>query len=193
MNCLVVIAHPLENSLCRYLADKTIEHLQSKGYKITVKNLYEEKFSPVLTPQERHSYYQDAYLTHDVREDIEQLKQAESLVLVFPTWWFAFPAILKGWFDRVWAPGHAYYHASDYGPLKPGLSNLKEMKVVTTLGSPWWVDTFIMRKPVRKVLKIALLGACTRRCRFQMLSLYQSEKVTQKRLEAFVSKIPSKF
>ncbi|WP_212668855.1 NAD(P)H-dependent oxidoreductase [Pseudoalteromonas sp. NBT06-2] len=35
------------------------------------------------------------------------MKEVESLFLVFPTWGFGFSAILKGWFDRVWAPGHA--------------------------------------------------------------------------------------
>jgi len=39
---------------------------------------------------------------------VERLLAAEGLVLVFPIWWFGFPAVLKGWFDRVWAPGFAY-------------------------------------------------------------------------------------
>ena len=154
MNCLVVLAHPLENSLCKYLAKKTIAHLESKGYQVTVKDLYSEGFNPVLTKDERESYYQSNFDNTMVQSDISQLKEAESLVLIFPTWWFSFPAILKGWFDRVWAPGYAYEHASDFGPIKQCLENLKEMKVITTLGSPWWVDFFILRKPVKKVLKI---------------------------------------
>lgn len=193
MNCLVVLAHPLENSLCKHLADKTIDHLKKQGYQITVKDLYGEGFNPVLSRSERESYYQDQFDEHQVKSDIEQLKQVESLVLIFPTWWFGFPAILKGWFDRVWAPGHAYEHASDYGPIKQCLSNLKEMKVVTTLGSPWWVDTFILRKPVEKVLKFALLGACATNCNFKMLSLYKSEKLTKSKIDKFIGKIESKF
>lgn len=193
MNCLVVLAHPLENSLCKHLADKTIIHLKKKGYNVTVKDLYNEGFNPVLSQPERASYYKETFDKSDVASDIEQLKQIESLVLIFPTWWFGFPAILKGWFDRVWAPGHAYEHASDYGPIKQCLNNLKEMKVITTLGSPWWVDAFILRKPVKKVLKIALLGACASHCKFKMLSLYNSEKLTTTKIEKFVNKIESKF
>ena len=193
MNCLVVIAHPLENSLCKYLAEKTIIHLKTKGYQVTVKDLYSEGFNPVLSKPERESYYQDQFNEHQVSADIEQLKQVESLVLIFPTWWFSFPAILKGWFDRVWAPGHAYEHASDYGPIKQCLNNLKEMNVVTTLGSPWWVDAFILRKPVKKVLKFALLGACATNCKFKMLSLYNSEKLSKIKVDKFVKKIESKF
>ncbi|NQZ81268.1 MAG: NAD(P)H-dependent oxidoreductase [Colwellia sp.] len=193
MNCLVVIAHPLKDSLCHYLSQKTISHLEAKGYKVTVKDLYKENFDPVLTKGERASYYHGPFDESQLQSELSQLKEVESLVLIFPTWWYGFPAILKGWFDRVWAPGHAYEHASDYGPMIKCLDNLKEMKVVTTLGSPWWVDFFILRKPVKKVLKIALLGACAKNCKFKMLSLYKSESLTDDKIERFVKKIETKF
>ncbi len=193
MRCLVVLAHPLENSLCRYLSEQTIKHLQAKGYKVTVKDLYQEQFNPVLTSLERASYYTDQFDTGQLQKDIEQLTTAESLVLIFPVWWFGFPAILKGWFDRVWAPGHAYNHASELGTITPCLGKLKEVKVVTTLGSPWWVDYFVLWKPVNRVLKFALLGACTKNCKYKMLSLYKSEKLTRSQVEGFVEKIKSSF
>lgn len=193
MKCLVVIAHPVENSLCRHLANETINHLVARGYEITVKDLYQETFDPVLSTSERQSYYANPFDTHRLSEDIDQLVEAESLVLVFPTWWFGFPAILKGWFDRVWAPGYAYDHASDLGSIKSKLANLKEVKVITTLGSPWWVDTFVLRKPVRRVLKLAILGACAKNCTFNMLSFYKSETASKARVDAFVRKIRATF
>ncbi|PMJ91724.1 NAD(P)H-dependent oxidoreductase [Vibrio sp. 10N.261.55.A7] len=193
MKCLVVLAHPLEHSLCSHLAEQTIEHLKTQGHEVTVKNLYEEQFNPVLSASERSSYYQPTFDSSQLHDDIQQLKDTESLVLVFPTWWFGFPAILKGWFDRVWAPTHAYNHASDLGAITPCLDNLKEVKVVTTLGSPWWVDFFVLRKPVKKVLKIALLGACAKKCRFKMLSFYKSEDASPNKIERFIGKIKAEF
>lgn len=193
MKCLVVVSHPLEDSLCHYLAAQTVEHLTSKGYQITLLDLYKNGFEPALTYQERKSYYQANFYDALLKMEIDQLKQAESLVLVFPTWWFGFPAILKGWFDRVWAPGHAYSHASDMGTITPRLDKLKEVKVITTLGSPWWVDKFVLRQPVKRVLRIALLGACTKRCKFEMLSLYNSEDASNSRVESFARKIKAKF
>lgn len=184
---------PLEDSLCHYLAAQTVEHLTLNGYQITLLDLYKNNFEPVLTQQERESYYQENFNDDLLVNEIEQLKQAESLVLVFPTWWFGFPAILKGWFDRVWAPGHAYNHASDLGAITPLLDNLNEVKVITTLGSPWWVDKLVLGEPVKRVLKTALLGACTKRCKFNMLSLYNSERASKKRVESFVRKIQGKF
>jgi len=67
------------------------------------------------------------------------------------------------------------------------------MKVFTTLGSPWWVDTFILRKPVKRILKTALMGTCSKKCKFQMLSLYNSEKTTSDLVEKFVTKIKNNF
>lgn len=103
--------------------------------------------------EERESYYSNSYNQSEVSEQIKRLKEAEALIILFPTWWFGFPAMLKGWFDRVWSPSVAYNHASDLGAIKPLLDNLENVLVVTTLGSPWWVDRLIMRQPVKKVIK----------------------------------------
>ncbi|WP_419904879.1 NAD(P)H-dependent oxidoreductase [Kiloniella sp.] len=193
MNCLVVVAHPLQNSLCRHLAEESIMHMKARGHDVTVKNLYDEAFDPRLTEKERSSYYQAEFQSRDLEKDLAQLREAEILVLVFPTWWFGFPAILKGWFDRVWAPGHAYDHSPDLKGIIPRLDRLQEVKVITTLGSPWWVDWFILRRPVRRILKLAILGTCAKNCRFKMLSLYASESLTQTKIEKFVARIKSTF
>lgn len=191
MKYLVVIAHPLENSLCRHLAEQAISHLEAKGHQVIVKDLYQEAFNPVLTQSERESYYQSQFDIDQLQNDIEQLRNAETLVLIFPTWWFGFPAILKGWFDRVWAPGYAYNHASDLGAIEPCLDKLTAVKVITTLGSPWWVDNLVLWKPVNRILRIALIGVCAKGAKFKMLSLYNSEKVSRKKVEQFVSRIKS--
>jgi NAD(P)H dehydrogenase (quinone) len=113
-------------------------------------------------------------------------------VLCFPTWWFGFPAILKGWFDRVWMPGAAFDHATDLGAIKPRLTQLKRVMVITSLGSPWWVDQLIMRQPVKRILKTAILGTCAPQAQFEMLSIYSSEKLSQEKVTRFQKKITSR-
>lgn len=189
MKCLVVIAHPLSDSLCSTLARTAIAALSAAGHQVEVENLYQEGFSPTLTVAERRTYYQAPFDASALAAQIERLLAAEALVLVFPTWWFAFPAILKGWFDRVWAPGIAYDHASDLGPIKPRLQKLRRALCVTSLGSPWWVDRFVMKQPVKRALKTALLGTCAPACRLEMLSLYKAERLTADQVEAFCSRI----
>lgn len=189
MKCLVVIAHPLSDSLCRTLAQVSIEALSAAGHEIKVEDLYATGFSPSLTVSERQSYYSLPFDSSLIEPHMERLLAAEALVLVFPTWWFGFPAMLKGWFDRVWAPGVAYDHATDLGALEPRLRNLRKALVVTSLGSPWWIDRFVLRQPVKRILKTALLGTCAPACRFEMLSLYKAERLTSAQVDTFCSRI----
>lgn len=189
MNTLLVTAHPLPDSLCAALAEQAAVALSAGGHEVVRENLYAADFDPALNPAERRSYYSDSYDHTAVAAQAARLLEAEALVLVFPTWWFGFPAILKGWFDRVWGPGIAYDHAADLGAIRPRLHKLRHVLVMTTLGSPWWVDWLVLRRPVRRVLKIALLGTCAPGCRFEMLSLYGSEKVTPAKVLAFCAKV----
>jgi NAD(P)H dehydrogenase (quinone) len=189
MKCLIVTTHPLNDSLCKLLSKHVENKLAQIGHEVTIEDLYAENFEPALTAPERKSYYGESYDLSNIAEQVSRLQNAEALVLLFPTWWFGFPAMLKGWFDRVWGPGIAYDHASDFGPIKPRLDNLRKVLVVTTLGSPWWVDRLVMWQPVKRIMKLALLGACTKKSKLQFLSLYNSEKLNEQRIAAFKNKI----
>jgi putative NADPH-quinone reductase len=189
MKCLIVTTHPLKDSLCAALTQNVTSILKEAGHEVTVEDLYEEKFEPALSVKERQSYYGESYDSSNVATQVKRLQEAEALVLLFPTWWFGFPAMLKGWFDRVWGPGIAYDHASDFGPIKPRLDSLREVLVITTLGAPWWVDRVVMRQPLKRILKFALLGACAKDSKLKYLSLYNSEKLDEMKIEQFKSKI----
>lgn len=189
MKCLVVIAHPLRESLCNSLALKVIESLTAAGHEVLVEDLYRNEFAAALTVSERASYYGQRYESTAVQPEIDRLLSAEGIVLCFPTWWFGFPAILKGWFDRAWGPGVAYDHASDLGLIKPRLHSLRKVLAITSLGSPWWVDKIVMRQPVKRVLKTAILGTCAPACHFEMLSLYKSERLKRAQVERFAARV----
>lgn len=189
MKCLVVTAHPLSASLCSTFTEQVVRQLKDMGHDVDVEDLYAQGFEPALTIAERESYYAQTYSVTAVQAQIDRLLQAEALVLVFPTWWFGFPAILKGWFDRVWAPSFAYDHAGDLGPIKARLTRLEKVLVITTLGSPWWVDWFILRQPVKKIIKWALLGTCAPKAKLVMLSLYKSESLSEQRVIHFSARI----
>jgi putative NADPH-quinone reductase len=189
MKCLVVIAHPDTASLCHSLARSVVQTLIEAGHEVEIEDLYRSGFPPSMTTAERRSYYAPPFDASMVEDRIARLLDAEALVLVFPTWWFGFPAILKGWFDRVWAPGAAYDHGADLGPIRPRLGRLRRALAVTSLGSPWWVDRLVLRQPVKRILKTALLGTCAPACRFEMLSLYQAERLSARDVETFRARI----
>lgn len=189
MRCLLVHAHPLDKSLSRHFLDIAQSTLGAAGHTVEVADLYPAGFDPRLTAAERAGYYAPAFDRSAFAHEAAQLERAELLVLVFPTWWFGLPAILKGWVDRVFAPGVAFDHGKDFGPLTPRLTGLRHVVVITTLGSPWWVDWFVMRRPVRRVLKTAIIGGCAPNARFTYLPFHAAENPGSERIARFSRRI----
>jgi NAD(P)H dehydrogenase (quinone) len=181
----LVLAHPLRDSLNAHLAGHVEKALRSAGVVVDRLDLYGEAFQPSLTPDERAHYYAEPRPGDDVVPLQHRLAAAEHLVLVFPTWWFGLPAILKGWIDRVWSPGFAFEQGT---PIKPKLTGLKSVLVVTTLGTPWWVEVALLW-PVRRVMKIAVIGACASQAKLTWLSLHEAERADAERLARFSGRI----
>ena len=105
----VVHSHPLEDSYNHALFKTIVETLERR-HEVIATDLYREQFSPVMTEAERRSYYQGPYAEEAVSRLTEQLRRADGIIFCFPHWWFSMPAMLKGYFDRVWAPGTAFEH-----------------------------------------------------------------------------------
>ena len=189
MKCLVVIAHPLRESLCNSLAVKVIESLTAAGHEVLVEDLYCNELPPLSQFRKGRVITDSVMNPPQFTPKLIVCFRQTGIVLCFPTWWFGFPAILKGWFDRAWGPGVAYDHANDLGLIKPRLHSLRKVLAITSLGSPWWVDKIVMRQPVKRVLKIAILGTCAPACHFEMLSLYKSERLERAQVERFAARV----
>ncbi len=186
MKCLVVIAHPLKESLCHSLAVVARQALESAGHDVDALDLYAENFVPTLTADERRHHYDPP---QPPLPEALQLMASEAIVLVFPTWWFGFPAILKGWFDRVWLPGIAFDIAPETATLIPQLSRLRHIVAITTLGSPRWVDWLVLRQPVKRILKTAIAGSCAPQARFRYLAQHSAETLGKRQFDAFATRI----
>lgn len=188
-HALVVTAHPLAESLTATFAETAASSLRQAGHDVTVLDLAARGFDPRLTAGERQNYYAQTYDAGLVAEETGLLRQADILVLVFPTWWFSPPALMKGFFDRVFAPGVAYDHAADLSTLEPRLTKLSRVTIITTLGSPWWIDWLVMRRPVRRVIATGLIGACAPQAKTRYLALYKAEKPAPADIARFKTRI----
>lgn len=185
--CLLVLAHPLPDSLNARLAATVEAQARAQGWSVTRRDLYAEGFDPRLTVEERQAYY--AAPPDTLAAEKAELAEAEVLILVFPTWWFGFPAILKGWFDRVWTPGTAFDHAPDLGAMRPRLGTLREVLAVTTMGAPAWIDWLILRRPLRRILHWAIIRPCAPQAHVRWHALYQAEAVQPSRLARFEARL----
>ena len=170
MRFLVIYAHPVGDSFQSALHRGVVDALTAAGNEVDDCDLYAEGFEPVLTADERRAYHSPTPETVSVAREIERLRRAEGLVLVFPTWWFGMPAILKGYFDRVWIPSVAFELRN--GHTIPLLQNIQRFAVITTYGSPWWQNKFISRDPNRHTLMRGLRYLVHREARVRWLALY---------------------
>lgn len=177
--CLLVTAHPLPRSLTARLADRLEADARAAGWQVTRRDLY-AGFDPLLTSEERSGYYATPAST--LVEEKRELTEAEVLILVFPTWWFGFPAVLKGWFDRVWTPGVAFDHSPGFGPMLPRLHGLQEVLAVTTMGAPAWIDWLVLRQPLKRTLRFAILKPCAPKARLTWRAFHSAEAMDGSRI-----------
>jgi NAD(P)H dehydrogenase (quinone) len=123
MKILIVYAHPEPSSFNHALKEQAINTLQARGHAVVLSDLYAMQFNPVagwddfkdINPQISRQYgiiQRDAYVNDKLAEDIvaeqKKVQWCDSVLFQFPLWWFGCPAIMKGWCERILAPGFAY-------------------------------------------------------------------------------------
>ena len=184
----VVHSHPLVDSYNHALFRTIVETLKLR-HEVIATDLYRDEFSPAMTEGERRSYYQGPYAEEAVARFVDDLRRADGIIFCFPHWWFSMPAMLKGYFDRVWAPGTAFSHDIAGGRIKPLLTNIRLFGVVTTYGSPWWLTRVVMQDPGRKVLFRALKPMCGPRVKSFYLAHYDTDRSTPVSRAAFIERV----
>jgi NAD(P)H dehydrogenase (quinone) len=189
MHILLVLAHPLAESFAAAVARTARDALEAGGHTVDILDLYQEDFDPRLTASERAGYFDIPYDLSGVAKMVARLKAADGLILVFPQWWFDFPAILKGFFDRVLAPGVAFSHDASGGRILPRLTNIKLLWALTTTGSPWWMVRLYMGNPVRRLLRRAVAPLCAKRLDFRVLSLHDMDRASDADRRGYLERV----
>lgn len=151
MKVLWVFAHPEQRSLGGALKDEGARTLRELGHEQQLSDLYAMKWNPVVDaddfghdPSERlvvgsesRRAYASGSLSGDILAEQDKIAWADALIFQFPLWWYGMPAILKGWFDRVFVKGFAYGVSEDGRTLRYGDGKLtgKRAMVVLTAGA----------------------------------------------------------
>lgn len=186
MRALVLFAHPVPESFSAALHATVVETLAAKGWEVDDCDLYAEDFSPVLTTAERRGYHDSPDNVTPVAEYVARLRAADALVLVFPVWNFGYPAILKGFFDRVFLPDVSF--RLEEGKVVGNLHNIKKLAAVTTYGGNR-MRAFLAGDPPRKVVGRSLRYVVAPGAGFKYLALYDMNRVDQAQREAFLAKV----
>jgi putative NADPH-quinone reductase len=193
MRVHVVYAHPRPDSFHAALHEAVVSALRGAGHEVDDLDLYADGFQPALTAEERGAYHTVGGNLTGVESYVERLRAAEALVISAPTWWYGMPAILKGYFDRVWVPGVAFELLPHGGAIKPGLTNIRKYAVVTTTGSPWWFMRLYMRDPGKRVLMRGLRRLFGPDVAMAYLCHYGIDTSTPRSRERFLARVTATF
>ena len=190
MRLLLVFCHPDPHSFGAALRQAAADALRAAGHELREIDLYAEGFNPVFSAAEKATYLGDtAQNIAGVATHVAALRWAEGWVVVYPTWFYGAPAMLKGWLERVWLPGVSFRIATARQRTIGGeLSNIKRFIGITTSGAPWWWLKLI-GDPGRSLFMKGLRPLYAKRCRMQWLQLYNMNHVTAAERNAFVARI----
>lgn len=124
---LIIFAHPNPDSFTNAMVARVADVSAQQGAEVIVRDLYEMNFNPVLP---LHELKGD--IPPDILQEQQYIRRADLITLIYPLWWMGFPAILKGYLDRVLTHGFAY-QTDETGSV--GLLHGKKMQQFINLGS----------------------------------------------------------
>lgn len=152
---LVILGHPAADSLCAGIARAYAEGAREAGADVRFLDVGQLAFDPVL----RLGYRGEQPLEPDLLAARGHITWAHHLVWVYPIWWGAMPAVLKGFIDRVFLPGYAFKYrpgSSLWDRLLAGRS----AELLVTMDSPPWYFRWVTRMPGHHQMKKAILEFC---------------------------------
>lgn len=144
MRALVVYSHPREGSFTSAVRDAVVDKLTDFGAEVRLLDLYKMGFDPVLSAREHEDYLEPGINRKTLEDHVEPLEWCDTLIFVYPTWWYGLPAMLKGWLDRVLLPDVAFVMPRAAGEsIRPGLQHITRLGVFTTCGASRWLTMWI--------------------------------------------------
>lgn len=186
MKVLVVHCHPVPDSYGAACRDAALDALDVGGHDVRLLDLYAMDFRPELSVAEWEGHA-DGWREPDIEAHIEALRWAEALVLIHPTWWGLQPAMLRGWFDRVIAPGLAF-DILPSGRLRGRLRNIRRTVMITTHGSPWKINA-LQGQSGRRLVGRGLRVLFHPMARTRSLALYGLDTADQNVRAEFLDRI----
>ncbi len=186
MRVMVVYAHPVETSFNAAIFAAIKETLGGRGHEVDACDLYSENFPAIMSREDRLLYHDIPANRALARPWIERLETAEALVMVFPTWVFAPPAILKGFCEKVFLPGVAFKLVD--GKVRGAMRHLKQIGGVSTYGGTRW-RAFLAGDPPRRLFTRSLRAYVGPSGPITFQGCYDMNRIDEARGRVFLDKV----
>lgn len=192
MRALVVYCHPRPESFTAAVLDVVLNKLDAAGAETRVIDLYGDGFQPVLSAQELANYLDCPANQAPVQAHVDSVLWCDTLVFVYPTWWYGLPAMLKGWLDRVLLPDVAFEMPKAEGEtIRSGLGHITRLGVFTTCGASWSL-TQLVGAPGKRTLMRGVGFLCAKRCRTSFAAHYLMDTSTAQSREKHLARVAAK-
>ncbi|WP_237274441.1 NAD(P)H-dependent oxidoreductase [Tenacibaculum ovolyticum] len=152
---LIINGHPDKESYNHALSKAYIDGVNKNQASITEINISDLDFNPNL----EFGFRKRTELEPDLIDALKKIKEADHLVWFFPLWWASYPAIMKGFIDRVFLPGLTFeLEEGSHEPI--GLLKGISAEVFITSDTPEDYDKEVMKQPVLHQFKTGTLEYC---------------------------------
>jgi putative NADPH-quinone reductase len=152
---LIINGHPDKDSLCNEFAIAYKRGAEKSSVNCTLINLRDLNFDPIL----HYGYRQRTELEPDLLNVQNEILNATHLVFIYTTWWGTYPALLKGFIDRVFLPKFAFKYR-DNSLLWDKLLKGKSARLIVTMDTPKWYYSLIYKSPGHNSMKKGILEFC---------------------------------
>jgi NAD(P)H dehydrogenase (quinone) len=129
---LIIVAHPRAKSFNHAVVEAYTAALTERRHRVACRDLYAMGFNPILSARDMAALARGKP-ARDVRTEQDAIRAADVITLISPLWWSGFPAMLKGYLDRVFSAGFAYVAKGN--ELRPGLAGKKGAIITTSQAS----------------------------------------------------------
>ncbi len=181
MKVVIVFNHPFDGSYCNAILNSVTHGRQQANHEVDLIHLDKEDFNPVTTSVDFKAFIDRKPVDPKVIEYKGRLEKTHHLVFIFPIWWELMPALMKGFIDKVIFPGVAYNYVNGSNTrMKPLLTNIKGVTVITTMNTPKILYRIIFGNAIQKALMLGTfwkLGYKNRKwISFNMVKSVSNEK-----------------
>lgn len=149
---LVILGHPDAESFCAALADAYADAARQAGHEVRLLRLGTLVFDPIL----HEGYRRIQALESDLACAQNDILWAQHLVFVYPIWWGAMPALLKGFFDRLFLPGFAFRYREG-SALWDRLLTGRSARLLVTMDTPPWYYRWVYHMPGHRQMRHTIL------------------------------------
>ena len=152
---LVILGHPSSDSFCGALSETYVQAARNAGHDVRFMRLNALNFDPIL-----HEGYRTIQpLEQDLLQAQADITWAEHLAFIYPIWWGGIPALMKGFFDRVFLPDFAFKYSE--GKLFPDkLLKGRTAHLLVTMDTPPWYYKWVYRMPGLHQVRKTTLELC---------------------------------